>query len=95
MPIEQAMDLVKLRVGWWFKYMGKGSSDPITMILLDIAERCTEVKRFRVPNSKVWRPPELDSLKFNVDGFARGLPGQAGIGGVLRDSCGNVLCVFL
>ena len=31
---------------------------------------------------------------FNVDGFARGKPGPAGIGGVLRDSRGKVLCVF-
>ena len=92
--ILQAMDIVKFRGGWWFKNFRKGSSDPITLILLNIAERCTDVKRFKFPNPKEWIPPVLETLKFNVDGSARGAPGHAGIGGVLRDSCGKVLCVF-
>ena len=35
-----------------------------------------------------------DGLKFNVDGSARGKPGPAGIGGVLRISDGKILCLF-
>ena len=42
----------------------------------------------------VWSPPLAITLKFNVDGFARGLPGMAGISGVLRDCNCKVLCVF-
>ncbi|KAK2651427.1 hypothetical protein Ddye_011283 [Dipteronia dyeriana] len=33
-------------------------------------------------------------LKFNVDGSARGNPGNAGIGGVFRDNYGKVLSLF-
>lgn len=44
-----------------------------------------------------WISLPSDVLKFNVDGSARGSSGQAGIGGVLRDSGdsgGKVLCHF-
>ena len=41
-----------------------------------------------------WIPPEPNSLKFNVDGSVMGKPGPAGIGGVLRDENGKVLCLF-
>jgi ribonuclease HI len=33
-------------------------------------------------------------LKFNVDGSSKGKPGDAGIGGVLRNEHGSILCVF-
>ncbi|KAK3199586.1 hypothetical protein Dsin_023001 [Dipteronia sinensis] len=36
----------------------------------------------------------MDTLKFNVDGSSRGKPGPSGIGGVLRDSNGKVLCLY-
>eukprot|EP00268_Persea_americana_P068026 TRINITY_DN9427_c0_g1_i1.p1 TRINITY_DN9427_c0_g1~~TRINITY_DN9427_c0_g1_i1.p1 ORF type:complete len:120 (+),score=19.95 TRINITY_DN9427_c0_g1_i1:825-1184(+) len=39
-------------------------------------------------------PPSLGVLKFNVDGAARGKPRPAGIGGVLRNSKGEVLFTF-
>ena len=39
-------------------------------------------------------PPPIGSLKFNVDGFSKGNPRAAGIGGVLRDSEGRVLGSF-
>ncbi|KAK2638655.1 hypothetical protein Ddye_026450 [Dipteronia dyeriana] len=35
-----------------------------------------------------------ESLKFNVDGSLRGNPGPAGIGEVLRDSRGKIICLF-
>jgi ribonuclease HI len=35
-----------------------------------------------------------NSLFFNVDGSVLGSPGPAGIGGVLRDHMGKILCVF-
>ena len=36
----------------------------------------------------------MNALKLNVDGSAKGNPGHAGIGGVLRDSKGKVLGSF-
>lgn len=38
--------------------------------------------------------PLPNILKFNVDGGAKGKPGQACIGGALRDEKGAVLCMF-
>ena len=36
----------------------------------------------------------MNAFKFNVDGSARGKPGPAGTGGVLRDFKGKVICLF-
>ncbi|PWA67678.1 hypothetical protein CTI12_AA315630 [Artemisia annua] len=41
-----------------------------------------------------WCPPDVGSLKFNVDGSAQGKPGLAGIGGLLRNSEGVVIAQF-
>ncbi|KAK3199353.1 hypothetical protein Dsin_022768 [Dipteronia sinensis] len=41
-----------------------------------------------------WFPPSVNGLKFNVDGSSRGKPGQAGIGGVLHNANGRILCLF-
>ncbi|KAK3188145.1 hypothetical protein Dsin_027706 [Dipteronia sinensis] len=42
----------------------------------------------------VLRPPPSGIFKFNVDGSVRGSPGQAGMGGVLRNWNGTILCLF-
>ncbi|KAK3220120.1 hypothetical protein Dsin_014090 [Dipteronia sinensis] len=62
-------------------------------------EKEGQVKKFDVKPairrvSTAWLPPALNTLKFNVDESALGKPGPAGIGGVLRDFKGNVLCSF-
>ncbi|KAK3183781.1 hypothetical protein Dsin_031067 [Dipteronia sinensis] len=44
--------------------------------------------------TKVWQPPTDGSLKFNVDRSARGCPGMAGMGGVLRNHYGRALDHF-
>jgi len=38
----------------------------------------------------LWNPPDDQTLKWNVDGYSKGKPGPAGIGGVLRDHLGIV-----
>lgn len=40
-----------------------------------------------------WAPPSQGILKFNVNGAARGKLGPTGIGRVLRDDRGVVLCL--
>ncbi|KAK3183003.1 hypothetical protein Dsin_030289 [Dipteronia sinensis] len=69
-------------------------SEPITNLLLNTRDLCKDSKTGKVVSRGTWFPPQHDTLKFNVDGSARGAPGQAGIGGVLRDSNGKVLCLF-
>lgn len=41
-----------------------------------------------------WFPPPLGVLKINTDGSSRGNPNPTGIGGVGRDSLGNVQFIF-
>lgn len=47
------------------------------------------------PRLKIsWEPPPAKTWKWNVDGSAKGKPGPAGIGGVLRDDKGICLAKF-
>ncbi|KAK3188495.1 hypothetical protein Dsin_028056 [Dipteronia sinensis] len=85
--------MVRFRIGWWFKNLGKGSHDPITYIILNIAKRCKDNTKVKLSKMKAWIPPPAHILFFNVDGSTRGSPGQAGIEGVLRDN-GNTLCML-
>ncbi|KAF7827470.1 putative ribonuclease H protein At1g65750 family [Senna tora] len=43
----------------------------------------------REPRFSHWIKPSGDTLKVNTDGTSLGNPGRAGIGSVVRDSCGN------
>ncbi|KAK1550760.1 hypothetical protein Q3G72_024390 [Acer saccharum] len=92
--ISFAVDTTMFRVAWWFKHLGKGATIPVTMILLNIKECCTENRKVKKNSLESWIPPSLGVLKFNVDGSARGSLGQAGVEGVLRDSRGRVVCLF-
>ena len=42
-----------------------------------------------------WNPPMDDDLMFSVDGSANRNPTTSGVGGVLRDARGRILCLFL
>ncbi|KAK3189252.1 hypothetical protein Dsin_028813 [Dipteronia sinensis] len=92
--VSNATDLVKFRVGWWFKHHGKGSTEPITSILLNLSVICVDNQNLKQPQKEAWYPPYGNGLKFNVDGSSRGKPGPAGIRGVLRNSEGKILCLF-
>jgi ribonuclease HI len=41
-----------------------------------------------------WKPPPSGSLKLNFDGAAKGNPGRTGLGGVIRDSKGNIIRLY-
>ncbi|KAK3198663.1 hypothetical protein Dsin_022078 [Dipteronia sinensis] len=77
--LPKTIDLVRFRVAWWIKNLWKGSNDPITFILLDIAERCIDSSKVKIPKVEKWMHPPPEVLKFNVDGAARGSMGKAGI----------------
>ncbi|KAK2637325.1 hypothetical protein Ddye_032117 [Dipteronia dyeriana] len=89
-----ATDLVKYMIVWWFKNLGKGSNESIDSLLRNIKDLC--VDNFKVKKLKIvdWIPPFVDNQKFNIDGSSKGKPGPSGIGGVLRDSNGKVICPF-
>ncbi|KAK3184861.1 hypothetical protein Dsin_032147 [Dipteronia sinensis] len=78
----------------WFKHLKKGSAEPATSLLLNFKELCVKWTKAKPNKILDWIPPNVESLKFNVDASLRGNLGPAGIGGVLRDSRGSVLCMF-
>ncbi|KAK3218153.1 hypothetical protein Dsin_012123 [Dipteronia sinensis] len=92
--MDQAFDMIKFRMVWWFQYLGRGSRESVTLLLQDIKERCVETHGTKKAAHEVWTTPLLGSLKFNVDGSVRGYPSMAGICGVLRNNNGKVLCIF-
>ncbi|KAK2637917.1 hypothetical protein Ddye_025712 [Dipteronia dyeriana] len=90
----KAADLVKFRIVWWFKNLGKGSKDSIQSLLLNFKHLFIEFKKTKKKCILDWIPPTGDYLKFNVDGSVIGKPGPAGIRGVLRDASSKILCLF-
>ncbi|KAK3228825.1 hypothetical protein Dsin_000706 [Dipteronia sinensis] len=83
------------RVVWWLKFHGKGSTIPVSTMLLNLHESCVNYSKPKTANLPQWVPPYLGDLKFKVDCSASGKSGLTGIRGVLRDSTGNPLCIFL
>ncbi|KAK3183422.1 hypothetical protein Dsin_030708 [Dipteronia sinensis] len=73
--MRQAEDLVKFRVAWWFKTLGGGSSDSITAMVLNVKDCCVDVRGLKIRKAKDWNHPPAGSLRFNVDGLARGSTG--------------------
>ena len=59
-----------------------------------ISRKRSQPLRRKVCRVGRWRPPLGDILKINTDGSSRGNPGQASVGGVGRDTNGNVIFMF-
>ncbi|KAK3199960.1 hypothetical protein Dsin_023375 [Dipteronia sinensis] len=64
--ITHFVDLIRFRVAWWFKHYGKGSSEPITVILENLKTCCVDAKPVRFSVKKAWIPPSAMDLKFNA-----------------------------
>ncbi|KAK2654158.1 hypothetical protein Ddye_014014 [Dipteronia dyeriana] len=92
--LSLVIDSVRFKVAWWFKHHGKGSTEPITILMENLEICCCEASHMKVVTAKKWRPPPEGSLKFNVDRSFIVETGKAGIGGILRNSKGEVLCSF-
>ncbi|KAK3189441.1 hypothetical protein Dsin_029002 [Dipteronia sinensis] len=92
--LSNAADTMKFRIAWWFKHYRKGSTETMMTILLNLRECCVKHNKAKKCSLERWMPPTLDVLKFNVDWSAKGSPGPAGMGGVLRNSRGCALCLF-
>ncbi|KAK2657188.1 hypothetical protein Ddye_010240 [Dipteronia dyeriana] len=92
--LSQAADLVKFKIVWWFKHLGKGLKEVVDSLLLNLKDLCVDHKKVKRVRIEDWIPPLVDISKFNVDGSVKGKSGPSGIGGVLRDLNGKVLCLF-
>ena len=91
---RQIIDTIRLRIAWWFKAKWPDSVYSILDIVRFPNITQSPLKSRAVKNAALWKAPPLGSLKFNVDGSARGKPGPAGIGGVLRDCMAATKVVF-
>ena len=54
----------------------------------------TRPRPVTILSPEIWSPPGPGSFKLNFDGAAKGNPGPAGYGGLVRDTDGSVLGVF-
>ncbi|KAK2651364.1 hypothetical protein Ddye_011220 [Dipteronia dyeriana] len=71
--MAKVVDIIKFRVVWWFKYLGCGSQDPVTVLMLNMKDCCVDICSRKHTQAEVWSPPSIGVLKFNVDASARGL----------------------
>lgn len=83
LDFSKAIDLVKFRIAWRFKHCRRGSKDQISLMMLNIKDACVDSILVKRPTPRVWCPPPSQTLKFNVDGSARGSPSRTRICGVL------------
>ncbi|KAK3229474.1 hypothetical protein Dsin_001355 [Dipteronia sinensis] len=54
--IVNALDLVKFRVGWWYKHHEHGSVEPISSILLNIRDLYVDKRKYKPHQKGVWFP---------------------------------------
>ncbi|KAK2639941.1 hypothetical protein Ddye_027736 [Dipteronia dyeriana] len=73
---------------------GKGVGDSVSVLMLNLKDACVESRRVKNSVTKDLVPPLMNTFKFNVDRSVRGLSRQAGMGGILRDCNGRVVCLF-
>ena len=93
LPLLVLIDRLTLRIAKWALIRKEFSNFSLNDILLNwkawMGCRPSKVRRV-----VLWSPPSPGVFKFNVDGATRGKQGLAGIGGVLRNSKGEVLFMF-
>ncbi|KAI9170493.1 hypothetical protein LWI28_028856 [Acer negundo] len=71
-----------------------GLETDLTLLMLDLKERCVDNKVAKSVRRSGWKLPSDMDLCFFVDGSTRGNLGEASIRGVFRDSWGKILCLF-
>lgn len=93
-------DLILLRLGWWIK--GWDTHFPYSSEEVLRNPQCLRWRSTKAYHPKLtadplafqWEPPQSGHLKWNVDASLQPTLNKTSIGGVLRDSDGNFLCLF-
>ncbi|PKI34169.1 hypothetical protein CRG98_045448 [Punica granatum] len=84
--------------GVWVSVWIKAKNTNFPYSAADLLRSADGVKRWsrksRLRRQLQWTKPPNGWLKWNVDGFSLGKPGRSGIGGILRDSYGFILCII-
>ncbi|EOY15851.1 Uncharacterized protein TCM_034797, partial [Theobroma cacao] len=91
---DQLYELIKLHVATWAKAKWPRQYGRIldTFVEPSIGAVIKNVKKARPVTE--WEKPPDRTMKFNVDGAASGSTNEAGIGGLLRNSKGEVRMMF-
>lgn len=98
--IPQLQELVLTRLMWWIK--GWGENFPYSMNEVLRFPKClswnscvkTQLPQSIATGSSLWSPPRSGVMKWNVDASVNAGGSRVAIGGVLRNSQGNFVCVF-
>ncbi|KAK2636756.1 hypothetical protein Ddye_031548 [Dipteronia dyeriana] len=69
----KTLDMIKFRVALWFKNYGCESEVDLTMLMLDLQERCVDSGSAKVIRSKSWVPSAAYNYCFYVNGLSRGI----------------------
>ncbi|KAK8984755.1 hypothetical protein V6N11_020070 [Hibiscus sabdariffa] len=92
--VDHMFQLSLLRVCRW----GSAKWAPLFPLLSTILARSEALESVSLVrpllSPSLWFPPEAEALKFDIDGAVSGSFGPAGIGGVLRNHEGKMLCYF-
>ncbi|KAK1577492.1 hypothetical protein Q3G72_022264 [Acer saccharum] len=91
---DRVIEMVKWRAAGWFKHFGPGSKCSVAILMMNLKVGCVDSSKVKRMVKCGWQPPMVGSLKFNVDRSSRGNSGLSGIGGVLRNSDGDIVCLF-
>ncbi|GMI75617.1 hypothetical protein like AT5G65005 [Hibiscus trionum] len=86
--------LVKLRSYYWIKVGVEGELMSEAAWWTCPSSQALSVAGKKERRGVFWQPPVTGVLKFNVDGAARGKPGPAGFGGVMRDGESRIMGLF-
>ncbi|OMO71257.1 reverse transcriptase [Corchorus capsularis] len=94
MEVSQIQAIVDCRIAFWCKAKWPNSAVTIDDYLRGL--ECVQVPDIGVKRRLHldWLSPVEGQLKINVDGAARGQPGEARIGGVLRDESSSIKMIF-
>eukprot|EP00253_Pinus_taeda_P002560 PITA_02560 len=63
---------------------------------LSITQETTSTQKIKrnIRDNCRWTPPPINAYKLNFDGASKGNPGQAGFGGIIRDSKGSPVQIY-
>lgn len=86
--------LIRLRLGFWLRSWKQNCPYSPGEVVHNLeCVKSWKEKKIERP-AIVWCPPPLNKIKWNVDGFSRGKPSLAGIGGILRNAQGTTRAMF-
>ncbi|XP_010673874.1 uncharacterized protein LOC104890179 [Beta vulgaris subsp. vulgaris] len=96
---RELQDLVLLRLCWWLKAWEDDFPYSADEVIRNPS--CLNWEKSVAPRNSsqhlvphLWSPPPIETLQWNVDASYKSHHDHAAVGGVLRNSMGNFVCLF-